>query len=111
MPSNLQKHEIQVHNSEKPFACNIKTCKKSFKRADVLDRHNFMVHAEEEKAFPCQFCQKKFRFQWETKIHERRHTGEKPYSCKFCSKMFSTSSAVIGKANLLVLNFMTRWCH
>ena len=44
---------------------------------------------DDDKRFPCQFCERVFKFPAQLSQHERIHTKEKPFKCEICTKKFS----------------------
>ncbi|KAM3081659.1 hypothetical protein ACMFMG_005110 [Clarireedia jacksonii] len=46
-------------------------------------------YKKEKRAFPCQYCAKKFLRNEHLQRHERLHTKENPFSCTVCSAAFT----------------------
>lgn len=55
---NLKRH-IKRHSGHKPYICPWFLCNKRFVESDDLKRHS-KIHME-ERMFPCQQCEKRFR--------------------------------------------------
>ncbi|MPC19484.1 Zinc finger protein 546 [Portunus trituberculatus] len=47
---------------------------------------------EPRRRYPCDYCGKLFRRQYDATQHERLHTGNLPYSCSLCNKKFINKS-------------------
>ncbi|XP_050699416.1 zinc finger protein 48-like isoform X3 [Eriocheir sinensis] len=47
---------------------------------------------EPRRRYPCDYCGKLFRRQYDATQHERLHTGDLPYSCSLCNKKFINKS-------------------
>lgn len=47
---------------------------------------------EPRRRYPCDYCGKLFRRQYDATQHERLHTGDLPYSCTLCNKKFINKS-------------------
>ena len=85
--SLMERHMTVIHNIEMSIrpVCDsrlkCKVCGLVFKRSKYLERH-MTIHTG-EKPYKCSFCDKKFRTEYEHKMHELRHKGELP-QCPVC---------------------------
>lgn len=45
-----------------------------------------------KKPYTCEECDRRFSFQSELLVHQRRHTGERPFKCTECDKSYTMSA-------------------
>ncbi|TNN41746.1 Zinc finger protein 865 [Liparis tanakae] len=82
--------------SERPYGCQI--CRKRFRRAETLRRHN-RVHTG-EKPHACDVCGKTFREPFHLTKHLTVHSGQKNYKCNLCGKMFAYAQSLVRHGKL-----------
>lgn len=71
----LKVHLVNMHSTEKPFACNF--CDKRFKLKDKLNLHMNTVHLK-RKPFQCDFCSQVFGRKDAAKRHEKKWCPMRP---------------------------------
>ncbi|XP_060648752.1 zinc finger protein 501 [Drosophila nasuta] len=83
--SNLRRHIIALHTSERPHTCTL--CQRSFSRVYLLELHK-RTHTG-ERPYACNHCDRSFAQLSVLRTHERIHTGERRHRCALCQKTFS----------------------
>lgn len=81
------KHSNDVRN----FHCDIPSCTKSYKTKSAL--HNHKIYHSNDPKWHCNYCTKKFHFNFLLQQHETTHLGQKPgqsFDCEICKKSFNT---------------------
>lgn len=76
-----------------PYQCNVKSCKKVFKKEEVWKKHMEEKHPKEDVYdFNCKYCGKGFHLKWKLDHHEEAHQNKdtKPYTCELCGSRFAT---------------------
>ncbi|XP_066289877.1 uncharacterized protein [Branchiostoma lanceolatum] len=83
----MKRHELTISKA-RPFKCNVKNCKSTFKDKGGLKHHLDNVHNRHR--FPCPFegCKKTFGVKSRMMTHYRVHTDERSHQCSYCGKMF-----------------------
>lgn len=61
-------------------------CGKCFKQKSILWFHNHKYHVE-NKTKQCPHCPKKFFREYDLRMHQTVHTGEKNYQCHVCNQI------------------------
>ncbi|CAK9807436.1 Zinc finger protein 582 [Anthophora quadrimaculata] len=93
--SKLNAH-VRLHTKTNVHSCKI--CEKIFAYPSYLREHlkthkqsneSNEARPEEDKAFECHTCKKKFRLLKNLRAHERLHTGKGLVQCEICDKTFS----------------------
>lgn len=79
-----------IHSGEKPYECNVTTCKQKFRTYGHLKDH-LSTHFD-LRFFSCEICGLSFSRKWTLKKHMYTHTGEKPFECLSCKKKFADKS-------------------
>ncbi|KAH8358850.1 hypothetical protein KR093_002902 [Drosophila rubida] len=83
--SNLRRHIMALHTSERPHTCII--CQRGFSRVYLLELH-LRTHTG-ERPYACSHCDRSFAQLSVLRTHERIHTGERRHRCGLCHKTFS----------------------
>ena len=87
---------LRCHTGEKPYWCEVSTCKRSFSRLENLKLHT-RTHTG-EKPYQCDFvgCTKKFNNTSDRAKHRKTHITRKPYACKYpgCGKSYTDPSSM-----------------
>ena len=87
---DLKNHKRNTHDLQQDqLMCSI--CSFTTATKGRLKRH--MILHSEERPFPCQLCNLKFKSDACWKRHLKQvHTQERKFKCRFCIKTFKTSS-------------------
>lgn len=87
---------LRCHTGEKPYQCDVVSCKRSFSRLENLKLH-MRTHTG-EKPYQCDFasCLKKFNNTSDRAKHKKTHITRKPYACKYpgCGKSYTDPSSM-----------------
>ena len=84
--------------SEGGYRCE--TCKKKFKRSDILDRHMKVIHsisAAEDGTNSCEYCMKVFTRSDTLRRHIRdihENFNISPAVCEMCKKFFKNNKSL-----------------
>ncbi len=87
---------LRCHTGEKPYHCEVTTCKRSFSRLENLKLHT-RTHTG-EKPYLCHHvgCNKRFNNTSDRAKHMKTHITRKPYACKHpgCNKSYTDPSSM-----------------
>lgn len=87
---------LRCHTGEKPYRCEVPSCKRSFSRLENLKLHT-RTHTG-EKPYQCDYagCNKKFNNTSDRAKHKKTHIMRKPYACKYpgCGKSYTDPSSM-----------------
>ncbi len=87
---------LRCHTGEKPYRCEVLSCKRSFSRLENLKLHT-RTHTG-EKPYQCDYtgCTKKFNNTSDRAKHKKTHVTRKPYACKYpgCGKSYTDPSSM-----------------
>lgn len=78
-------------NNLRTFHCDFPSCDKSYKTKSAL--HNHRIYHSDDPKWHCNYCSKKFHFNFLLQQHETTHLGQKPgqsFDCDVCKKSFNT---------------------
>lgn len=92
LKQTLNNHIRNKHsNNVRTFHCDFPSCNKSYKTKSAL--HNHRIYHSDDPKWHCNYCTKKFHFNFLLQQHETTHLGQKPgqsYECDVCKKSFNT---------------------
>ena len=93
MKQTLTNHIRNKHsNNVRNFQCDL--CDKAYKTASAL--HNHRIYHSDDPKYPCDYCEKKFHFNFLLQQHEQQiHLGKlngggKTWECTVCQKSFNS---------------------
>lgn len=92
LKQTLMNHIRNKHsNNVRSFHCDFEACDKSYKTKSAL--HNHRIYHSDDPKWHCNYCTKKFHFNFLLQQHETTHLGQKPgksFDCDVCKKAFNT---------------------
>lgn len=92
LKQTLMNHIRNKHsNNVRNFHCDFESCNKTYKTKSAL--HNHRIYHSDEPKWHCNYCTKKFHFNFLLQQHETTHLGQKPgksFDCDVCKKSFNT---------------------
>ncbi|XP_066289879.1 uncharacterized protein [Branchiostoma lanceolatum] len=80
-------HKLKISEA-RPYKCNVKDCKSSFKNKGYLKSHVRAVHDRNRLTCPYEGCKTTCRQKSELMTHYKVHTDERSHQCSYCGKMF-----------------------
>lgn len=90
LKQTLMNHIRNKHsNGVRNFQCDL--CSKSYKTKSAL--HNHRIYHSSEPKYSCNYCDKRFHFNFLLRQHETTHLGIKSgatFDCDVCKKTFNT---------------------
>jgi stress-induced morphogen len=90
LKQTLMNHIRNKHsNGVRNFQCDL--CSKSYKTKSAL--HNHRIYHSSEPKYSCNYCEKRFHFNFLLRQHETTHLGIKSgatFDCDVCKKTFNT---------------------
>ncbi len=81
--SGFDRHML-THEGKFKFWCD--ECKKGFQAKNAYDQH---VARHQGKTYPCQWCNKRFNYEYSLRYHMSQHTGKYLYNCCRCDLGFN----------------------
>lgn len=91
LKQTLMNHIRNKHsNNVRSFLCDFAGCDKAYKTKSAL--HNHRIYHSDEPKWHCNYCTKKFHFNFLLQQHETTHIGQKgkSFDCDVCKKSFNT---------------------
>lgn len=92
LKQTLMNHIRNKHsNNVRSFLCDFPSCQKSYKTKSAL--HNHRIYHSDDPKWHCNYCTKKFHFNFLLQQHETTHLGQKngkSFECDVCKKNFNT---------------------
>ena len=90
----LNNHSDIHRDRNKEYYCV--QCEKEFVNKRRINEH-MKIHSASKKVKnrQCNKCSATFSTNYQLKVHDRIHTGEKPYACGICQKRFAHNSPLI----------------
>lgn len=73
----------RVHTGDKPFKCDVDGCAKAFTQKEMLKRHKVIHLSIEDAPFACRLCDKKFRQKEPLRLHINKAHSENTPSHPF----------------------------
>lgn len=90
LKQTLMNHIRNKHsNGVRNFNCDL--CSKKYKTKSAL--HNHRIYHSSDPKYSCNYCEKRFHFNFLLRQHETVHLGVKSgatFDCEVCSKKFNT---------------------
>ncbi len=81
--SGFDRHMLS-HEGKFKFWCD--ECKKGFQAKNAYDQH---IARHQGKTYPCQWCNKRFNYEYSLRYHMSQHTGKYLYNCSRCELGFN----------------------
>ena len=94
--SNIYRHIVKQHGTNRPVACT--ECPNSYTHIIHLERHFSSAHEKEGKKngiFPCEECSKVFTYLYQLNWHKIcEHAEKKPFQCDLCDQSYTSKEGV-----------------
>ena len=95
------------HQGKFKFWCD--DCKKGFQNKNNYECH---MAKHEGKTFPCQYCTKRFTYEYRLKNHMSEHTNLFKFACALCGQGFNSKTVLDEHQNKHTgLSFKCRQCQ
>ncbi|PAA90362.1 hypothetical protein BOX15_Mlig031714g1 [Macrostomum lignano] len=85
---------------------------------DPNPMHEIMKRAEQLRSetsdgvvYPCEYCQKVFKFKYEYERHAKIHSGDRPWQCPECMKTFSRKDNMRAHMKIHTGELVRHICH
>lgn len=80
-------YHMNQHNGVKPYACSYEGCDRQYSNKITRDRHEILIHCEDNYKYECDQCDEKFKFRSTFDYHYAIKHESQQVPCTICGKL------------------------